>query len=163
MVRGKKDERGKAAARWLRTIDVQRLLCCAVQADMADEVMVFLRFLDTETYDVAELSARLSQFLSRVYRMAGPERQVLHVPGYTSLLLAELDGEPLVFTAPGGVRSIESPSAEDIDAVFQRFTGWLKLLKATCDRNSISGRLLCLSACSISGTEGQSTRRCGQC
>ena len=132
-IRGATDERGRAAARFLRDIGSKRLFACAIQADLADEVNVFLRFLDCETYDVAELSQKLAIFLDRVYRLVGPERQISKVPGYTSYLLEDLDSDPLVFSAPSGVRTLRPPSEEQWNELFDIFAGWLKLLKAVVE------------------------------
>ncbi len=48
--------------------------------------------------------------------------------------MSELRDAPLVFVAPGGMRSVKCPSKEDLDFVFDLFGGWLKLLKATCEQ-----------------------------
>ncbi len=133
-VRGNGDERGKSAARFLLRLCARRICCLAVQADAADEVIMFLRFLDTEVYDSAQLVLRLSRFLDRVYNLFGSKRQVLSAPGYTSFLMSELRDVPLVFVVPGGMRSVKCPSKEDLDFVFDLFGGWLKLLKATCEQ-----------------------------
>ena len=73
-VRGNGDERGKSAARFLLRLCARRIFCLAVQADAADEVIMFLRFLDTEVYDSAQLGSRLSRFLDRVYNLFGSTR-----------------------------------------------------------------------------------------
>ena len=123
------DERSKNATYWLSRVVSRKLLLLGAQGDASDEVMAFLRFVDKESYDIAALSSRLANFLDRLYRYFGPERQCLHKAGYTKYVVDELESTPIVFVCGNSVRALEACTDDDKDWVMKEMAAWVLLVK----------------------------------
>ena len=77
------------AKKFLQFVDEERLVLASMVADMADELVLFLRFWDTESYDPSEVAQRIDAFRFKVFHMFA--RGFCIQSGHTAFMLQALE------------------------------------------------------------------------
>ena len=125
---------GNTAGNFLKALTVEIYLTAAMMCDAATEAMSFIRKLDTEDLDNAELSSFIEQFLDHIYFMFY-ERGVLTIKGHTTFIIDWLENRTTHFVVDGKGMSIGGSKIKDslINKVLERMHGWVQLARACCE------------------------------
>ena len=121
-----------AATEFLDTMNERRLILAAMMADASDECLGLLRFFDTGTYDLADVSFEIQTFMSRLHVLYN-EGQVFDAEGYTKhcLLMLEksrgfvLNGQPRTLGGPDKVTPAVKAGCQ------KHMQAWLQLVAST--------------------------------
>ena len=96
------DEFGQMAKAFLESTRPDELVLLAMCADAADEMLLFIRFHDDETADVACIAQMVVGTLTNLKELFGESAACLTRPCFTSHMLKALQ-RPMVFTVRGKV------------------------------------------------------------
>ena len=117
------------ANRALETLDVEGMLQLGMVADACHRVEQFIRFLDTESFDWADLPKHISGLRSACLDYF-QHRSVLRHDGFTRTMLRHIS-RPRIVTLSGGqpktLGRMAGPTKEEMDRCFARMVNWWRL------------------------------------
>jgi hypothetical protein len=128
LLREDTDDRAVAES-YLEFLSSESYLQNAMMADAADESLMLTRYLDSEQYDLEELSFEVGRFLNHVLFFFAQSGS-LTVKGYTEFALSSLRRVRVLRMRRGGIKTfggVHEPSQEVKVRCLQRMSTWTKL------------------------------------
>jgi hypothetical protein len=126
--RGKPE--GQDCLEFMQFISTEVLVQLAMMADCSDEIMMLIRFTDTEEHDPGELQSECANCLARLTKLI--DEGTIFDTGYTQFMLRILE-KPMVFFPLGVAMSLGGPGALT-NAVkvraLARMKNWLALARS---------------------------------
>ena len=119
----------QGANRALEALDIEGMLQLGMVADACQRVEGFIRFLDKESFDWADLPGRISA-LKDTCRAWFERRAVLQHDGFTKAMLKWIGQPRLVMLSNGRPKMFgreSGPTGEEMDKCFARMVNWWSL------------------------------------
>ena len=98
-----KEASSQGAQRWLDALDMEFCVQLGMLADSAEEVLRLARFLDNESFEIAQMPAELSGYSRRV-KVLFDQGHVLREGTYTAEMITHLSRPRLLHT--GGAHAL---------------------------------------------------------
>ena len=152
------------AVAFLVWISELRYVLAGMMADVADELMGLLRFLDKEDVPLHEMNYRLNMFVSKIWWLLGDGMHILK-QGYTKHVIEVLLSEPFVWVIQNKTGSLGGVDAVSMDKVLESavdvMRGWMKL--AVAELNCEFPSFEVVQACELNNKSPQATLHNDSC
>jgi hypothetical protein len=128
LLRDDTDDRSHAEA-YLDFLDSESYLQNAMMADASDECLLLTRYLDSEDFELEELSFEVGRFVRHIIYLF-VEGGVFKTKGYAEFAMSTLTRVRVIRLRRGGIKTfggIQEPSQEVQNRCLQRMSAWAKL------------------------------------
>ena len=155
---------GKTAATFLNEVTAERFILAGMMCDAATETMNFIRKVDTENLDNADICSFIEHFLKHIWFLFY-ERGVLSVASHTSFIIEWLESRAVHFVVRGVGKSIGGVKVKlgAINRALEHMKAWVHLARACIEAEFPSFSLInAFSAFKLPRERSKNTKTCNE-